>query len=62
MKHFAFVLYVGFDAQKNLCDKQIVLFYGTFEVNYGLRYIKRMLNHSELQLSDKQHNPRMSDK
>ena len=29
MKHFAYVLYVGFDAQRNLCDKQNVLFYGT---------------------------------
>ena len=29
MKHFAYVLYVGFDAQRNFCDKQNVLFYGT---------------------------------
>ena len=29
MKHFAFVLYVGLDAQRNLCDKQNVLFCGT---------------------------------
>ena len=29
MKHFAYVLYVGFDAQRNLYDKQNVLFYGT---------------------------------
>ena len=28
MKHFAHVLYVGFDAHRNLCDKQNVLFYG----------------------------------
>ena len=26
---FAYVLYVGFDAQRNLCEKQNVLFYGT---------------------------------
>ena len=30
MKHFAYVLYVGFHAKRNLCDKQHVLFYGTF--------------------------------
>ena len=29
MEHFAYVLYVGFGAQRNLCDKQNVLFYGT---------------------------------
>ena len=29
MKHFAYVLYVGVHAQRNLCDKQNVLFYGT---------------------------------
>ena len=29
MKHFVYVLYVGFDAQRNLCDKQIFLFYVT---------------------------------
>ena len=29
MKHFAYVLYVGFHAKRNLCDKQNVLFYGT---------------------------------
>ena len=29
MKHFAYVLYVGFDAQRNLCDKQNILFHGT---------------------------------
>ena len=29
MKHFACVLYVAFDAQKNLCDKQNVSLYGT---------------------------------
>ena len=29
MKHFEYVLYVGFHAQRNLCDKQNVLFYGT---------------------------------
>ena len=29
MKHFAYVLFVGFDAQRNFCDKQNVLFYGT---------------------------------
>ena len=29
MKHFAYVIYVGFDAQINLCDKQNVLFNGT---------------------------------
>ena len=29
MKHFARVLYVGFDAQRNLCDKQNILFYVT---------------------------------
>ena len=29
MKHFAYVLYVEFDAQRNLCDNQNVLFYGT---------------------------------
>ena len=28
MKHFAYVLYVRFDAQRNLYDKQNVLFYG----------------------------------
>ena len=26
---FSYVLYVGFYAQRNLCDKQNVLFYGT---------------------------------
>ena len=29
MKHFAYVLYVGFGVPRNLCDKQNVLFYGT---------------------------------
>ena len=29
MKHFAYVLYVGFHAKRNLCDKQNVSFYGT---------------------------------
>ena len=29
MKHFAYVLYVGFHAKRNRCDKQNVLFYGT---------------------------------
>ena len=29
MKHFEYVLYVGFDVRRNLCDKQNVLFYGT---------------------------------
>ena len=29
MQHFAYVLYVGFDAKRNLCNKQNVLFYGT---------------------------------
>ena len=29
MKPFAYVLYVGFHAQRNLCDKQNALFYGT---------------------------------
>ena len=29
MKHFAYVLFVGFDAQRNFCDKQNVLFYVT---------------------------------
>ena len=28
MKHFAYVLYVGFHANRNLCDKQNVLVYG----------------------------------
>ena len=28
MKHFAYVLYVEFHSQRNLCDKQSVLFYG----------------------------------
>ena len=27
-EHFAYVLYVGFYAHRNLCDKQNVLFYG----------------------------------
>ena len=29
MEHFSYVLYVGFDAQRNLCDKQNVLLYDT---------------------------------
>ena len=29
MKHFVYVLYVGFHTKRNLCDKQNVLFYGT---------------------------------
>ena len=29
MKHFAYVLYVGFHARRNLCDKQNVSSYGT---------------------------------
>ena len=29
MKHFPYVLYVGLHAQRSLCDKQNVLFYGT---------------------------------
>ena len=29
MKHFSYVLYVGFHAQRNLFDKQNILFYGT---------------------------------
>ena len=28
MKQFAYVLYVGFHAKRNLCDKQTVLFCG----------------------------------
>ena len=28
MEHFVYVLYVGFYAQRNLCDKQNVLLYG----------------------------------
>ena len=33
MKHFSYVLYVGFHAQRNLCDKQNVLFYGHSRTN-----------------------------
>ena len=29
IKPFAYVLFVGFHAQRNLCDKQNVLFYST---------------------------------
>ena len=35
MKDFAYVLYVGFHAKRNLCDRQNVLFYGTPPPYFG---------------------------
>ena len=68
MEHFAYVLYVGFHAQRNLCDKQDVLFYGTPR-NLINVFINRHQNISaiwssqnfdliEKHLSNRQHYPR----